>query len=271
MILSLGARNLGRPFFRRALVVALSLFAIGVISPRAGASAGDDLGQEWRKTAPCAAELQKLFESWNATSDWRRLPGDEPGTRLYRAPTVDLGKWVELKLGGKVTSVDLFNATTRLQIRLGKNCETQASLHSHPSLEKFPGKKDLSGIPILHDEDIARLFGEKKSGIIYLWTPHKEISVEGLKEIREVAAKMRMPLYAVVEPTSSPSTVKRVAGRMGLPEKELFFLDSFDLQYRGFRLHFPSMIVFNKGKFTSPVRRGFEDAFVYEEYVRGHL
>lgn len=236
-------------------------------------------GQALAETFPqphfhrCAPQVRVLLDRWGASGPWGRVIGRSPGERIFRSPTRELGKWVEVIERPQSSRVILFNSEQRVRVEFASACAPQArveKLEVTADADRWHGRTEVAGFPILRDPDLKRLLQESKRGVVYLWTPHKYISVDGLREALKASRKAGVPLIPVVEPTSDPEAVRREAKALGLAPEKVFFLDSMDLQYRNFRIHHPSLIVFNEGRWSSQVRRGHEKADIIEEYLRVH-
>lgn len=253
-------------------VLSLSVMHLRVVqSPISASSTGLSLGRYERVQSRCAEELRSLLTAWGAAADWRRLPGTDPDEVRFRAPTRSLGKWIELTIAPKNEKISLFTAHDTLKVVFGENCERKSELLAHEASRHFPGRSRVGGFAVLDDELLESKLADTRSSLLYLWTPHKEISVLGLKEAQAAAKKLGLLLYAVVEPNSSPLAVSRVRSELGLAREQVLWLDSFELQLRGFRLHFPSLILLSAGQFASPVRRGHESAHDYTDYLQRYL
>lgn len=221
------------------------------------------------KQNPCAKQASQVLTKWQAQDQWTHTVGHRPGEQVFRTPTASIGKWVEVSIRGNDLDLRLFNEKAVLTTQFDRHCKSTAGLLAHKLKPSLADKQRQ--YKVMHDKEVADLLEQKKSGVIFLWTPHKQISVEGLKQILQAGKETKTPIYPVVDPDSDPKAVDRVVKELKLAKKDIYFLDSFDLQYRGFRLHHPSLIVFNEGKFTSQVRRGYEDAYVYKDYLKGHM
>lgn len=221
------------------------------------------------KQIPCAKQASQVLTQWKVQDHWSHAVGHQPNEQVFRAPTEAIGKWVEVAFNGSDVDLRLFNEKAILTTKFDKHCRSTAGLLAHQVKSRLSEKQRK--YKVMHDKEIVSLLEQKRSGVIFLWSPHKQISVEGLKQILQAGKATNTPVYPVVDPDSDPKAVDRVAKELKLAKKDIYFLDSFDLQYRGFRLHHPSLIVFNDGKFTSQVRRGYEDAFVYKDYLKSHM
>lgn len=219
---------------------------------------------------PCSEKALTLLQEWGAQDQWLQKFSEDPGEKRFHAPTATLGKWVQVK---KTANKDLifsqFSENSSLNVKFDSQCKTVADVQT---FKKSPlTEKKIGGISLLQDSRIEGLLQSQKAMVFFLWSPHMQISVEALREVKAACQKGGVSLYAVVEPGANPSSIKYIAQKLAIPLKHVFYLNSFDLTLRGFRLHFPSLIVAHKGRFTSPVRRGHEDSATYEDYIRTHL
>lgn len=228
------------------------------------------------KSSQCKDQILQLLKSWQVENNWHRVLSNQPDQKVFRGPTKTLGKWVEMKIKNQQpdrqqVQADLFTENSVLSIEWEKDCQSKAVLKSRHAKDRFQNKEKYEGFKILRDQQLVELINSKKAGLIYVWTPHKPISVDGLKQAKKAAEKLKLPLYSVVDPNSSAESVKQVVKDLKLSFENIFYFNSFELQYRGMRLHYPSLIVFNQGQWASQVRRGYEDAAVYEEYLKSIL
>jgi len=241
------------------------LFLIAFIFPVSSARAADfpSLLQKQK----CFAKAEKILNEWKAQGSWTHAIGHKPGEEMFRTPTDAIGKWIETSINSDQLTLRLFNEKAVLAVDFDKSCNSKARMLAH----KPKSQRVTPGYKKFQDRNIVELLDQKKPGVIFLWSPHKQISVEGLKQILEAGKVTHTKVFPVVDPDADASAVDRVVKELKLAKKDVYYFDSFDLQYRGFRLHHPSLIVFNDGKFTSQVRRGYEDAIVYKDYLKGHM
>ena len=223
----------------------------------------------------CAQGARELLKAWRARGPWTPTIPHAPGDVVFRAPSEELGKWVEATVSRNSINLVLFTRSGTLGATLSAQatggCQTQARVHQKPAKGHLDGASKVARYSILRDDGLAALMSEGRPGVLYLWSPHKPISVEGLRSMKEATGRTGVRLYAVVEPTSDPKAVERAARRLKLRNDQVLYLDSFELQQRGFRLHFPSLLIFDGGAFASQVRRGYEFPAVYEDYLKTHL
>jgi len=219
----------------------------------------------------CGAKALSVLQEWQALDEWKMKFTENPEEKKFQSPTAQFGKWVQVHFKSK-KDLELiqFSEKSSLILQFDSNCKSQAQVKASKTSSSSAGQS-LSGIPFFRDSDIEKIFKSEKSGILFLWTPQIQVSIEALKEVQAAATKLKVPLYALVDPNSDLKSALKVAQKLKVPRSQIFIFDSFDLTLRDFRLHFPSLIVVSKGKYSSPVQRGHETAAIYEDYIRTHL
>lgn len=219
----------------------------------------------------CGSQALSLLKEWKAQDEWRLKFTENENDKKFQAPTEQFGKWVQVHYKNqKDLELVQFSEATTVQVSFDSDCKSQAVVKTAKSPGK-PEPKSLQGISYFRDSDLEKVMASGKPAILFLWSPQMQISIEALREINEAAKKLKVPLYALVEPNADLKSALSVAGKLKIPKSQVFVFDSFELTLRDFRLHFPSLIVVNQGKFKSPVQKGHETAGIYEDYVRTHL
>ena len=223
------------------------------------------------RESPCGREAIETVRAWNARRPWFRALATAPGETLMRAPTAAIGKWIEASARPDRTSLRLINLRQILSIEFDSGCRARARIARREFADRFGALPRREGFRVLRDADVERAVKSGERGAFFLWSPHKKISVEGLREFRRAARAVGAVVYAVVDSNASAAAVRRESRALGVDPERVVWFDSFDLQNRGLRLHHPSFIAFSKGDWSSPVRRGFEYREIYEDYLRGHF
>ncbi|MEZ0393252.1 MAG: hypothetical protein ACAH59_13615 [Pseudobdellovibrionaceae bacterium] len=223
----------------------------------------------------CGPQALSLLQQWKAKDEWRLKFSVDVEEKKYQSPTDEFGTWVQIQWrDGKELKLSQFSEKKQSFVRFDSQCEpilqTQVTPRRLAQVTEVVAPA-ASGLAPWTDKQIEKILKEKKSAVFFLWTPHMQVSVEALREIQAATQKLKVPLYALVEPNSNAQSAKSIAKKIKVPASQVFYLDSFELSLRDFRLHFPSLIVVSKGQFSSPVQRGLESAEVYEDYIRAHL
>jgi hypothetical protein len=110
------------------------------------------------------------------------------------------------------------------------------------------------------DQRLEKVLGRSKAGIIYFWSPHMPLSVKGYKEAAQVARELEISFLPLLDPFASIITKKKT---YKIESKTLIDLGVLD--------HFPGVLVYSKGKITSPLLQGYEQIESLKTFVKEYL
>lgn len=209
---------------------------------------------------PCAEALERQLDVWGVTSEVLRSPGGPLGGAVYRIATNELGAWVTVHQPRGLDVVSLFftDATGSVRVDFDRTCEPESSpIFSAPTTlpEAFS------------DNDLKAALANDDRLIVFLWSPHLPLSVEGYHEITRAAAVLGVPLQAVVDGAANRGFVERVADAEGIPARARRPMSSVELLFRDLAVHTPSIIVFSGGRVSAPLP-GFRNSDAYLSYLR---
>lgn len=121
------------------------------------------------------------------------------------------------------------------------------------------------------DADLASALGTSPDGVVvYLWSPHMPLSVDGYQEVRRAADSVGLPLIPLLFAGSDTAFARREAERMGMPDEALRTVASRELLRRDLLVHAPSLLLVTPGR-TSPVLPGYRDAEGYRRWLDRQL
>jgi hypothetical protein len=106
--------------------------------------------------------------------------------------------------------------------------------------------------------------------VVYAWSPHMPLSVDGFREIRAATTELGLRLVPVLFAGSDRDFARREAERVGMPPAALREVRSVELTMRDGQVHAPSILVFT-GRRASPVLPGYRNAAGYRRYLRAYL
>ena len=123
----------------------------------------------------------------------------------------------------------------------------------------------------LIDAEVRSTLKLEQAGVFYAWSPHMPLSVDGLAEIFAAGESLDL---AVVPVLSSHANVEyardRIEGK-DYPQEVLRQSNAGELIKRDLFLHAPAILIFDGGKFVSPVLPGFRYAADYEQLIARFL
>ena len=185
--------------------------------------------------------------------------------RTFITPTAELGAWINLTVTDRHHPILSLETETKIIFKewISSECTGISYGRSKPSTRKKGGPyKPLT------DAELKKLIVKHDKGILFLWSPSMKISIWGLQRAISAAKKLKIKVFAVVSRLSDEKRAHDVIKSLPVRQKNVWIDSSFELLMRGMDLHLPSLLVFENGDFTNPVRRGYEEEKVYENYFR---
>jgi hypothetical protein len=154
---------------------------------------------------------------------------------------------------------------TTTAVRLeGKDCQQSLSL-----TERKLDETRMKGA--FTDETLAALVASGKTGLVYAWSPHMQLSLDGVREARKAARQLGAELSLVLDPTADQAQAEAAARKAGLPAEALKPMQSLELQYRGVPGHYPALVAYGKGRILGWASPGYQPAERYTRQVRQRL
>jgi len=102
--------------------------------------------------------------------------------------------------------------------------------------------------------------------VVYAWSPHMPLSVDGWTEITSASAARGYDAIPVLIAHADPDFARREAVRGGIPAEGLREVASVELIMRDLQVHAPSILVFGTGT-VSPVLPGYRNAEGYGRFL----
>jgi hypothetical protein len=209
----------------------------------------------------CAPAVGRWLEGWGASGEILRAPPGIDGKERFRLATRELGVWITLEVGTGPQSPVLF--LTRPEggerVELSEDCERAAR-------EKTPGIANADDG--FTDRSLASALGETKRLVVFLWSPHMPLSVDGLPEIEDAARAARATLVVVTDPASDAHFVEEVARERRIPPEWRRPLASVELLFRDLAVHAPSILAFDSGGASAPLP-GYRNRRDYAAFLEG--
>lgn len=242
------------------LLVATSIFA-------ACASCAPDIiargaAHELLEGAACLTEVASQARTWGAGDVFLTAPPSTSGDRTYRLPTGMLGTWVVLSRPSvgplTITRVNS-SGTTTLAFRADCSAVETFVVHASPAGDRSTR---------FTDDDLRDALLRHQAGglVVYAWSPHMPLSVEGFREVAEAARRLGMTAVPVLIAHSEADFARREAERAAIPLSGLREMDSVELIQRGVQLHAPSIIAFGYGR-VSALLPGYRNADGYGRFL----
>ena len=121
------------------------------------------------------------------------------------------------------------------------------------------------------DAELERILATSRAVVVYVWSPHMPLSVDGVHQASMAAARLGVAFVAVADPNSDSSYAVRVALEAGLPAGAARPAHSSELASRDAFVHAPSLVLFVNGRPAGLAIRGYREAAAYEAALRPRL
>lgn len=107
------------------------------------------------------------------------------------------------------------------------------------------------------------------SVVIYAWSPHMNLSVQGLSELIDYGRRNNLTVVAILDPNSNFELASEIAAKNKWPAEYLRPNESRTLFKRGIRVHYPSYHFISRGEFARPPLPGYKLAKELDEFRKG--
>jgi hypothetical protein len=229
--------------------------------------------------SPCRAEIERRLSQWHARDEVLRAPAGPGGAESYRIATDEIGVWLTLRPAIHRGPIRVFRTdhsrTEVVEFSVREEADAQACVVSE--LRTLASSSSSSGIggtadtdpgapPAFTDRDLIRALAENDRLVIYLWSPHMPLSVEGLAEIDHAARDAGFHLVSVLHPDADAEYAQREANEHDLPATSLRRAASVELLFRDLLVHAPSILVCSSGAFSA-VLPGFRNRRAYRQFL----
>jgi hypothetical protein len=215
--------------------------------------------------AGCRAAAERRIAGWGAGAERYRDPDGPFGEAQWRLPTHEIGTWVLVQeTAGGAPSLARVDARSTTRVSFDAQCREQSTTSAAQ-----PGATRDSAA--FSDDDVRALLGAAPQGVIYLWSPHMPLSVDGYRTVSDLARRLRMSFTAVRDPMSDAGYAAAVAREAGLPASALRTFTSIELSFRQLNLHAPAVLVFSAGRFDGLAVPGYREAAGFEAAIAGRI
>ncbi len=219
----------------------------------AGAALAAPAANQEASPGPCAAAVTRQLRTWAVVGP----PRDEPHAQMRHWPTRSIGTWVTVVR--TPTTLALLQVTPERLTRLEwtDGCVVDSDDWPRPSADA----------PRFTDAELEALVASGRPGVVYVWSPHMPLSVDGYRHVAAAAAARGMSVHPMLEPAADRVFAQASLARGGLPGDALRVADSVELWFRDVHLHAPSILVFARGRIAGEAWPGYHSAEEYGAFL----
>ena len=241
-----------------------------------GAAPSNDLEAKYFQNIRCKSEVFAELDSMHATREWT-LPSarEMDGSRRFHSPTQVLGVWTEARIfmNGEVILRRITANYVETRVFDLETCKLKQSAQKARSLFDVPARATFT------DRDLRTLMEDRKSGLIYIWSPNMPYSYQqrlkgqsGIEIVREVGRKLGLHVTVVLDPAASGGLARQVISQnQYIRPDSLRSAQSLELSLRAMRTHYPALIVYAGGKLSRHGYPGLGTEQEYTKYIKGEL
>jgi len=204
----------------------------------------------------CPAELEAQRAAWHAAGPAWPQPPVGAGLDVRHWATRTMGVWLIEQTSPTATALTRVAAGRIERVEWGAACVPTRRSAARP----------VAAAPAFTDADLAALVESGASGVIYLWSPHLPLSVDGYAQVAAAADRRGVK----VEPLLAADADRRFAAEAvasgRLPATALRAADAVELEFRGLALHAPAVLVFAGGRLRGAVLPGYKTADEYSAF-----
>ncbi len=207
---------------------------------------------------PCAEVVARQRAAWRVVGPPRPQPPGVGGESVRHWPTDTLGVWV-VETAGVTGATSLQRVTSAGTTAIVWSPSCQATTTAHP-------RRPL-GRPAFNDVDLGRLLNEHPQGIIYIWSPHMPLSIEGVTTIRNVGTRLHLPVTVLLDPNADSAFADTAMAARGWHGAESRVVDSTELAFRDVLVHAPSMQAYAGGRLVGSPYPGYHTVEEYGAFL----
>ena len=236
-------------------LISLAAF-ISIIPDYSGAQSFDQRLHEWA----CDNQLVENFLiDQSAIRDEAFIAPDLKNSGLvFRFPTNEIGKWVLVKIGEDETELISISQQKIEIATIDQECAWRTEIHTGLM---NTGPTDFT------DTDLAALLSRNERGIIYLWSPHMQLSLDGVRELNNLSEEFAVPLLVLLDPNADIGFAASAARRAEIGKTPLRRVNSLELYFRNFTIHAPTLITYANGEITGPAAPGYRSPEHYRMMI----
>lgn len=205
----------------------------------------------------CATHIADQRAAWGAVAPPRMQPPAADGATVLHWPTSTLGTWVVEVLGPREASLR--------RVADGQVTDITWSTDCVPSTVDTPRLGSVAGR--FTDADLRRLVAAQPRGLLYVWSPHMPLSVDGVGVARMVAARQNLPLTILLDPGANEALARTVAATHGWPPGTTIVADATELRFRDVLIHAPTLQAYAGGRLVGSAFPGYHTNDEYSAYL----
>ena len=201
----------------------------------------------WPEPTKCSQQMEKLLAKFDVAPDakWKKTDSISSANKAYKIQSKKIGHWLAFETNEDSVNLVTYESLTKHFYKF-KNKDCKIVEENVSQFKMFDEKKDLKSKPFT-DADLAKLVGQNKKGVIYVWSPRMVYSVNHSEDYFQLAQKNKFEFTSLL----AHDVLYDEADKALKTKKQKFSgrkLASVDLYMRDATLHYPTFLVYNNGQ-----------------------
>ena len=143
------------------------------------------------ETLACQPQLQEQLMQWGGTGPGFKEAAPRAADSRYTIATDKIGRWIVLSSSDAQLEMVRLDESRLEHIQWDENCRATVS---SKTLLSTPAPEDYS------DSNLRTLLSQTDAGLIYLWSPHMLLSVDGVKELQHLSEELGLSFRVLLHP-----------------------------------------------------------------------
>ncbi len=195
--------------------------------------------------------------AWGVTGPPRAQPPAAAGAEILHWPTSTLGTWVVEVRHPDDVSLRLVTDGDLTDVIWSNQCVPSTTTTTRPT--SAPAR--------FTDADLRRVIAAHPRGLLYVWSPHMPLSVEGMAQARILAERRGLSLTVLLDPAANETLARSVAAQHAWSPDTALVADSTELRFRDVLVHAPTLQAFAAGRLVGSAFPGHHTSEEYAAYL----
>lgn len=194
----------------------------------------------------CSKQVEAFLNKQSVSDSWKKM-ADSNDVKVYRAPTNEIGRWVELQLSSNPLIYVFSEKGIDKHQWSASNCEKLITSTGYPIDFLKKGKAAH-----FDDASLRKIISSKESVMIYVWSPAMTYSMQSMENFKAAAKKFNLKFIPLVDPNASSKEIKEAINVNKL-KVEVKKMGSLELYMREATIHFPETYIVHNGKISQEI------------------
>lgn len=240
-----------------------SPLAFSLTNPASAISVADAVGNH-----PCQHAINHQLEQWQASNEVKPSPDSTLQGSAYKISTPVIGRWVLLRKEAKLIHL------SKIERKITPNHIEATHINVITWNNDCAITEEEKRLPLsitdqdFNDENLKTVIKNNKMGVIYLWSPHMLLAVDGVNELADITKALGVTYTPLLDPKANIRFANKTVAERGLPQKSLTVARALEFQFRDMYIHSPTLLLYKDGKIIGPSIPGYRSPTHYRQVIK---